>query len=122
MNTKQIKKNKKIVKMSCTAYIVYTFHKSLHHAIFGQFKAKHVLISNFSPPNKNLHFLSRKVFCPVTAMSAKNVIFFWTAPLSSCHNTRYIRDGNLEGIFSFFCCSFNTIFFFFSTLLLSFMI
>ena len=29
--------------MSCTAYIVYTFHLSLHHANFGQFKAKHVL-------------------------------------------------------------------------------
>ena len=29
--------------MSCTAYIVYTFHLSFHHANFGQFKAEHVL-------------------------------------------------------------------------------
>ena len=29
--------------MSCTAYIVYTFHLSLHHANFGQFKAKQFL-------------------------------------------------------------------------------
>ena len=29
--------------MSCTTYIVYTFHLSLHHANFGQFKAKQVL-------------------------------------------------------------------------------
>ena len=29
--------------MSCTAYIVYTFHLTLHHANFGQFKAKQVL-------------------------------------------------------------------------------
>jgi hypothetical protein len=35
-------KNKNLVQMSCTAYIVYTFHLSLQHANFGQFKAKHV--------------------------------------------------------------------------------
>ena len=29
--------------MSCTAYIVNTFHISLHHANFGQFEAKQVL-------------------------------------------------------------------------------
>ena len=29
--------------MSCTAYIVYTFHLSLQHANFGRFKAKQVL-------------------------------------------------------------------------------
>ena len=32
--------------MSCTAHIVYTFHISLHHANFGQFKAKQVLSIN----------------------------------------------------------------------------
>ena len=37
------KNNKKCVQMSCTAYIVYTFHITLHHANFGQFKAKQVL-------------------------------------------------------------------------------
>ena len=37
------KNNKNLVQMSCTAYIVYTFHPSLHHANFGQFKAKQVL-------------------------------------------------------------------------------
>ena len=37
------KKIKKLVQMSCTACIVYTFHVSLHHANFGQFKAKQVL-------------------------------------------------------------------------------
>ena len=30
--------------MSCTAYIVYTFHLSLYHTNFGQFKAKQVLL------------------------------------------------------------------------------
>ena len=37
------KNNKKLVQMSCAVYIVYTFHLSLHHANFGQFKTKHVL-------------------------------------------------------------------------------
>ena len=37
------KNNKILVKMSCTEYTVYTFHLSLHHAKFGQFKAKQVL-------------------------------------------------------------------------------
>ena len=43
------KNNEKIVEISLTAYIVYTFHLSLHlinplHlANFGQFKAKQVL-------------------------------------------------------------------------------
>ena len=32
--------------MSCIVYIVYTFHLSLHHANFGQFKAKRVLSDN----------------------------------------------------------------------------
>ena len=40
------KNNTKLVQMSCTAYIVYTFHLSLHHANFGQFKAKQVLYGN----------------------------------------------------------------------------
>ena len=43
MNILQIKTNKTLVQMSCTAYIVYTFHLSLHHANFDQFKAKQVL-------------------------------------------------------------------------------
>ena len=43
MNIIQIKKIKKIVQMSCAVYIVYTFHLSLHHANFGQLKAKQVL-------------------------------------------------------------------------------
>ena len=34
------KNDNKLVQMSCTAYIVYTFHLSLHHDNFGQFKAK----------------------------------------------------------------------------------
>ena len=38
------KNNKKLVQMSCTAYIAYTFHLSIHHADFGQFKAKQVLL------------------------------------------------------------------------------
>ena len=42
------KNNKKLVQMSCTSYIVYTFHLSLHHANFGQFKAKQVLYFDFS--------------------------------------------------------------------------
>ena len=37
MNIIQIKTRKKIVQMSCTAFIVYTFRLSLHHA-------KHVLL------------------------------------------------------------------------------
>ena len=37
------KNNKNLVQMSCTAYIVYTFHISSHRN-FGQFKAKQVLI------------------------------------------------------------------------------
>ena len=37
------KNNKKLVQMSCTVYIVYTFHLSLHHANFGQFKTIQVL-------------------------------------------------------------------------------
>ena len=41
------KNNKKLVQMSCTAYIVYTLHLSLHHANFGQFKAKQVLLTAF---------------------------------------------------------------------------
>ena len=36
--------------MSCTAYIVYTFHPSLHKANFGQFMAKQVLLKNFLAP------------------------------------------------------------------------
>ena len=43
MNIIQIKNNKKLVQMSCAAYIVYTFHLSFYHANFGQFKAKLVL-------------------------------------------------------------------------------
>ena len=39
MKTKQ-----KLVKMSCTAYIVYKLHLSLHYANFGQFQAKQVLL------------------------------------------------------------------------------
>ena len=44
--------NKRIVQISCTAHIVYTFHLSLRHANFDQFKAKQVLLlkkGNFSP-------------------------------------------------------------------------
>ena len=37
------KNNKKMVQMSCTAYIVYIFHLPLHYANSGQFKAKWVL-------------------------------------------------------------------------------
>ena len=29
-------KTKKILQINCTAYIVYTFHLSLHHANFGK--------------------------------------------------------------------------------------
>ena len=36
------KNNKKLVHMSCTEYNLYTFHPSLHHTNFGQFKAKQV--------------------------------------------------------------------------------
>ena len=36
----QIKKHQKLVQMSGTTLIVYTFHPSLHHANFRQFKAK----------------------------------------------------------------------------------
>ena len=43
MNIMQIKNNKTLVQMSCTVYIVNTFHLTLHHANFGQFKAKRVL-------------------------------------------------------------------------------
>ena len=43
MNNIQIKTTKKIVQISCTAYIVYTFHLSLHYANFGQFKVKQLL-------------------------------------------------------------------------------
>ena len=43
MNIMQIKNNKTLVQMSCTACIVYTFHLTLHNANFGQFKAKQVL-------------------------------------------------------------------------------
>ena len=43
MNIIQIKTATKIVQMSCAEYIVYTFHLSLHHVSFGQFKAKQVL-------------------------------------------------------------------------------
>ena len=39
LNIIQIKNNKKLVQMSCTAYIVYTFQLTLHHANFGQFEA-----------------------------------------------------------------------------------
>ena len=45
MNIIYIKTTKKLVQMSCTAYIVYTFQLSLHHANFGQVKAKQVLYS-----------------------------------------------------------------------------
>ena len=34
MNIIQIKNNKTLVQMSCTAYIVYTFHLTVHHANF----------------------------------------------------------------------------------------
>ena len=43
MNSMQIKNNKTLVQMSCTSYIMYTFHLTLHHANFGQFMAKLVL-------------------------------------------------------------------------------
>ena len=33
--------------MSCTVYIVYKSNLSLHHANFGQFKAKQVLLMYF---------------------------------------------------------------------------
>ena len=46
MNIMQIKNNRTLEQMSCTAYIVYTFHLTLHHAKFGQFKAKQVLSVN----------------------------------------------------------------------------
>ena len=49
MNIMQIKNNKTLIQMSCTAYIVYTFHLTLHHENFGQFKAKQVLCSRFLP-------------------------------------------------------------------------
>ena len=39
----QIKNNKTLVQMSCTSYIMYTFHLTLHHANFGQCMAKLVL-------------------------------------------------------------------------------
>ena len=42
MNIIQIKKEKNS-KMSCKMYIVYTFHLSLHHANFRQFKANQFL-------------------------------------------------------------------------------
>jgi hypothetical protein len=42
-------KNKhKLIQMSCTAYIEYTFHLSLHHANFGQIRAKQVNFSEFA--------------------------------------------------------------------------
>ena len=47
MNIEQIKTNQKSGQMSCTAYTVYTFHLSLHHANFGQIKAKQVLSLNY---------------------------------------------------------------------------
>ena len=37
--------------MSCAAYIVYTFHLSLHHANVGQFKVKPVVWVKNVPPN-----------------------------------------------------------------------
>ena len=49
MNIIKIKTITKLLKMSCTAYIVYTFHVSLHHANFGHFKAKQVLLFHSSP-------------------------------------------------------------------------
>ena len=39
----QLKNKKQLVPMNRTAYIVYTFHLTLHHANFDQFKAKQVL-------------------------------------------------------------------------------
>ena len=47
MNIYPDKNNKTLVQMCCKAYIVYSFHLTLHHANFGQFKAKQVLLRNF---------------------------------------------------------------------------
>ena len=38
------KNNNKLVQMSCTDYFLYTFHLSLLHVNFGQFKAKQVTL------------------------------------------------------------------------------
>ena len=56
MNIIQIKINKTLVQMSCTAYIVYTFHQTLHHANFGQFKAKQVLCVYIKMKNNLISF------------------------------------------------------------------
>ena len=49
MNIMQIRNNKTLVQICCTAYIVYTFNLTLHHANFGQFKAKQVLLNYILP-------------------------------------------------------------------------
>ena len=59
MNISQIKTNKKIAQMSCTAYIVDIFH---HHANFGQFKAKHVLSTFLKSNYKKMNLHPRRNF------------------------------------------------------------
>ena len=69
----QIKNNKTLVQMSCVAYIVYTFHMTLHYANFGQFKAKQVLKPTLWTQIKRLPSL----------------------PLGSCKKISYFLNGSV---------------------------
>ena len=50
------KNNKNLVQMSCTAFIVYTFHLSLHHANLilyrGKFSQNSFVVSIINESNK----------------------------------------------------------------------
>ena len=70
--------------MGCTAYIVYTFHISLHHANFCQFKAKQVLsrMTNYKTGSVEYlgEFLLLSIVIPSSETNKKYIKTnaFWT--------------------------------------------
>ena len=70
--------------MSCTVYIVYTFHITAHHANFGQFKAKQVL------------WLLCSVLALCNIVQAKNVINNFCQVLENINSQIYILKKCLQ--------------------------
>ena len=82
--------------MSCTAYIVYAFHLSLHHANFGQFKAKQFLCKIFFFVKNILKFA---LFSMFFLRTWRNITLFWINRVWH-ENISHINSFYRKGTFS----------------------
>ena len=70
--------------MSCTAYFVYTFHLSLHHANFGQFKTNRIfLFVSFRSIHQKLFFLHDERMCGSASLKIKFFRLFYIIQVST---------------------------------------